>query len=271
MSFYSNILGALGNFFQIGGPTGPGINNSSGILQARNAANNAFVRFQVANPVSDMDAVNLLTLQEIGASPVYCTLQYNGNSAIPTNSSTVQWYVTTTSGTNASIGQLVYDDGSSSGNATIYSAQTGAQIFTPNSLTGGTISFSAGQGSYWSGSSWVPVSPNVQGADFNIALTCTTTGTTSSAQVPANAIVDDIQVVVGTGYTSGGTLEIGISGSLALFLGTSAIPITTAGTYVWKDVNTSVGSSAAALIATIGGSPSAGALVAYVRYRNPLT
>ena len=271
MGFFSNILGSLGNFFQIGGPTGPGINNSSGILQARNAANSAFARFQVANPVSDMDAVNLLTLQEIGASPIYCSVQLSGSSSIPSNTTTQQWYVVTTTGVNASIGQIVYDDGSNAGTASLYSAQTGGQIFTPSALTGGTISFAAGQGSYWNGSSWATISPNVQGADFTISLTCTTTGITSTATVPANAIVDEIEVVVGTGYAAGGTLEIGISGTLALFLATTSIPITSAGSYVWKDINTSVGASPAALIATIGGSPASGALVAYVRYRTPLT
>ena len=39
---FSNILGTLSSFFQIGGTGGPALKNSSGTIQARNAADSAF-------------------------------------------------------------------------------------------------------------------------------------------------------------------------------------------------------------------------------------
>lgn len=57
MSLYSTFVGALGAFFQVGGPTAPGINQNSTALETRNAANNAYANHRGADPVIADDLV----------------------------------------------------------------------------------------------------------------------------------------------------------------------------------------------------------------------
>ena len=81
--------------------------------------------------------------------------QFNGNLPLPNNTKTKQWYVVTTSGGTATIGQLIYDDGSGSGTATLFSALTSTYITTLVPFTGGTISFLANRVYNWNGAAWV--------------------------------------------------------------------------------------------------------------------
>jgi hypothetical protein len=55
MSFFSRIAGNIANFFQIGGPNGPGLNNNAGAIEARNAANSAMAVVRGAPPVGATD------------------------------------------------------------------------------------------------------------------------------------------------------------------------------------------------------------------------
>lgn len=59
MSFRDNLLGILGNIFQIGGPTGPTLNADSGSIDAMNQSSSTYVNVRVADPVVGKDAVNL--------------------------------------------------------------------------------------------------------------------------------------------------------------------------------------------------------------------
>jgi hypothetical protein len=71
--------------------------------------------------------------------------QFNGNHALPLNSTQKQFYVVTTTGPNGTIGQTLYDDGSDNDEpVTVYAAVTGQQIVTLTALTGGAITFLAG-------------------------------------------------------------------------------------------------------------------------------
>ena len=59
MSIRANILGILGNIFQVGGPTGPTINADSGNIDAMDPTSTTYVNVRVADPVASKDAVNL--------------------------------------------------------------------------------------------------------------------------------------------------------------------------------------------------------------------
>jgi len=51
MGLFARMAGIVGNFFQLGGPSGPGLNNNAGAIDGRNAANNAYAIMRGATPV----------------------------------------------------------------------------------------------------------------------------------------------------------------------------------------------------------------------------
>lgn len=70
MSLFSRIAGAIASFFQIGGPSGPGINDNAGALEAKDPTNSVFVNMRGADPAGLNDFVTLESLSNFSASPV---------------------------------------------------------------------------------------------------------------------------------------------------------------------------------------------------------
>ena len=92
-------------------------------------------------------------------------LQFDGNLPLPNNSNVVQWYVVTTTGGSATIGDLLFDNGSGTGPVTVITASTNNVIVTPTAITGGTIAFNApGHRFTWSGAAWVDAGVSAGGA-----------------------------------------------------------------------------------------------------------
>jgi hypothetical protein len=93
--------------------------------------------------------------------------------------------------------------------------------------------------------------------------------TTSTAQIPAGALVVDCRLLVTTPYSAGGTIEVGIAGTLADFMGTGDNDAQLDGLY---DVpqQTTVG-GASAVVVTVGGAPGAGVSVVVVFFVVPVT
>lgn len=263
---FSKLLGTITSFFQVGGTSGPGINANGAALESKNAANSAFAVHRGATPVGDNDFATKAYVDKMASKPIPVSVQFNGNSALPANSGTEQWYVVTTTGANATIGQLLWDDGSGAGNVAVIAAVTGNTIVTTVAFTGGTISLAANQMYVWTGSAWLDIAPSVSGATYMIRTTLGTAASTSSAtQIPANAIVYDARLDVTTPYSAGATIALGITGTTNLFMATTDNTPQIAGLYqIMQD--TSVGASAAALLATVAGAPAAGAAQMIVLY-----
>lgn len=255
---FSKLLGTITSFFQVGGTSGPGLNANGTALESKNAANSAFAVHRGATPVGDNDFTTKAYVDKMASKPIPASVQFNGNSALPSNSGTEQWYVVTTTGPNATIGQILWDDGSGSGTVAVIAAVAGNTIVTTAAFTGGTISLAANQMYTWTGSAWLDISPSVAGATYMIRTPLTTAASTSSAtQIPANAIIYDARIDVAVAYSAGATIALGIAGTAALFMATTDSTPQVAGLYqVMQD--TSVGASAAALLATIAGAPSVG-------------
>lgn len=87
--------------------------------------------------------------------PVPVAQQFNGNDPLPNNSDTKQWYVVTTSGGTATIGALLFDDGSGSGPVTIIPASINNMIVPNIDFIGGTIALDAKKRYLWTGVAWV--------------------------------------------------------------------------------------------------------------------
>lgn len=259
------------SFFQFGGPAGPGLNANGAALETRNAANSAFAVMRGAAPVGDND---LTTKQYVDTifKPIPVSLQFNGNSALPANTGTEQYYVVTTTGANATIGQVLWDDGTGVGTVTVLPAKTGNEIVTTATFSGGTISLTANQNYVWSGAAWINISPNVAGALFCIRFAITNAASQSSTNlIPANAVVARALLDITTPYSGGATISVGQTGNAALLMATGDSAPTIANVYDATIEDTAWGASALAVLVTVAGAPAAGAGFCAVYYSVPLS
>ena len=173
----------------------------------------------------------------------------------------------TTAGTGAAIGDLLFDDGSSSGNMEILSAVNGRTIATTVALTGGTIEFETDSIYTWDsdGSSgsvqWVKIGDigSVVGAQRLIRFAIGTATVDSSSEIPANARILRCDVDITTAYNGGATIEVGVAGGTTDLIQTTTDNNPQAGgvpnTYA-KEQDTAWGGSAAAVRVTLGGATS---------------
>jgi hypothetical protein len=270
MSLFSRIAGVVNSFFQVGGPSGPGWNNNSGNLEGKNSGNSAFVIVRGATPVTDNDLATKAYVDTI-FKPIPVSLQFNGNNALPSNSGTEQWYVVTTSGSNATIGQVLWDDGTGTGTVTVLPAKAGNEIVTTTTFTGGTITLLGNQNYVWSGTAWTNISPSVAGAMYVIDFAIGTGASQSSVNsIPASAVVYRADVTITTAYSAGTTISVGQTGSTSAFIGTGDNTPTVVDEYTALQRTTS-NASALPVLVTVGGTPSAGAGTVTVTYAQPLS
>jgi hypothetical protein len=269
MGLFSRLAGVVNSFFQIGGPNGPGWNNNSGALEGRNAANSAYAVVRGASPVGDNDLTTKAYVDKTANKPIPASLQFNGNSALPSNSGTEQWYVVTTSGANATIGQLLWDDGSGAGTVAVIAATTGNTVVTTAAFVGGTISLQANQMYVWTGSAWLDIAPSVSGASYTIRFAITNAASQSSAtSIPANAIVYDCKLDVTTPFSAGATIKIGQTGTTNLLMDTGDNTPQVSNLYDAVQ-DTAWGASPLAVLVTVGSAPAAGAGFVVVEYGVP--
>lgn len=269
MGLFSRIAGVVNSFFQVGGPAGPGWNSNSGALEGRNAANSTFAVVRGATPLGDNDLVTKAYADEL-SKPYPVSLQFNGNSALPANTGTEQYYVVTTTGANATIGQILWDDGSGVGTVAVIPAKTGNEIVTTANFTGGTISLVTNQNYVWSGTAWVNVALNVTGAVYTIDFAITTGASQSSAtSIPASAVIFECDVNITTPYSGGATISVGQTGSASLFQATADNTPQTNDLYQSMQRTASFG--ALPVLVTVAGAPGAGAGTVTVRYAIPLS
>jgi hypothetical protein len=99
--------------------------------------------------------------------PYTTVLQFNGGNALPSNSKIKRWYVVTTTGAHATIGQLLYDNGTNTGTVAVIGPITGMQIVTaannPNAYQGGAITFINQHLYNWDGTTWDDLGPTLIG------------------------------------------------------------------------------------------------------------
>lgn len=270
MSVFSKIRGTIETIFQIGN-AGPQLKNNSGVIEARNSGDSGFVVVRGAAPVGDNDFATRIFVEKLAARYVV-TAQFDGNNALPSNSGSEHFIVVTTTGPNATIGQLLYDNGSGSGTVSVVTAVGGNLIVTTAAFGGGTITLLSDSLYMWDAgsSSWVNAGgSSVSGAVREIRYAITNSATQDSAtQIPANAQVIETEVEIVTPYSGGATISVGQSGSLSLLQSTSDNLATVAGTYqVPQDV--AWGGTPLAVRTTVGGAPAAGAGFTIVRYTLP--
>lgn len=267
---FKKLRGIIGDILQIG-TAGPNIKNSGGILQIRDADDTAFARLQAAAPTADQDVVTKLYADTL-EKPMIVSRQADCSSAIPNNTGTRGFVVVTTAGSGAVIGDVLYDDGSSTGLMTILPAVEGRTIAVTDSLTGGTISFEADSIYMWNddGSAWVKIGDigNVTGPVRVIQFAIDNTATQdSTTQIPAGNQVLRADVQIDNAYSGGATIEVGTTADADAFQTTTDNRPQRVATYS-VDQNTAV-ASASVVRVTVGGAPAVGDGVVTVWYCNP--
>lgn len=270
MSLWSKIKGTIESFWQIG-LGGPQLKNNAGVLEARNSGDSGFVNFRVASPLGDNDAVTKQYADTL-SKPFVASAQFDGNNALPANTGVEHFYIVTTTGANASIGQLLWDDGLAVGTVAVLTALEGRTVFTSAAFTGGTVSLLANAFYVWDSvsSSWLrEADASMTGSVREIRYAVTNAATQDSAAlIPANAVISSTELNVTTPYSGGATVSIGRVGSLSLLQATTDNLATVAGLYqVMQD--TAWGGTALVIRTTVAGAPAAGAGFVVVRYSVP--
>ena len=275
MSLFSKLAGIVGNFFQLGGPAGPGLNNTStSVITVTTSNTSTLANVRGAFPLVDTDFTTKAYVDE-AFKPLIVTVQANAVSALIANTGTEHYIVVSTPGTGAAAtyisGTVLWDDGSSTGNVTILGPTTGATIIVTASLVGGTFTFVANAEYVWTGATWLNLAPNIAGADYSIDMAIGTAASQSStAIIPASAIITEVLLNVTTPYSGGATIAVGQTGTANLLLSTGDNDPQVADQYL-SEARVAWGASSLAVLVTVGGAPGTGVGTVTVTYSMPLS
>jgi hypothetical protein len=265
MGLFSRLAGTMSQFFQIGGPGGAGwADVGATAIEAKDPTNTTDVNVRGAAPVVPKD---LTTKQYVDTNftPIIVSAQFNGGTALPANSAAEHFYVVTTTGATASIGDLVWDNGTGVGTATVIPAPSGGEIVPNANFSGGTISFTAFQNYIWNGTAWVNPATATPGAvqviQFGVATAATTDSVTS---IPVGATILRATLNVTTAYSPGATIQIGSTTIPNLMMSATDNDPQVVATYDAPQVTNNNATSVVQV--TIAGAPVAGTATVTVQY-----
>lgn len=268
---FTRLLGTMSTYFRIGGTGGPQFKRNNAAMELRDTSDSGFANLRGAMPVGDSDFATKQYV-DLANKPVTVAQQFDGNNALPANSGTEQLYVVTTTGAHATIGELLWDDGSGAGTVTVVPALDGRSIYTLADFIGGTVSLDADSYYVWSislGTWQLESSPQIGGAIREIRFAIGTAASQhSAASVPANAQITDCQTEIVTPFSGGTTISVGRTGSAALLQATSDNLPTAAGTY-GVEQDTAWGGASLPVLVTVAGGPVAGAGFVIVKFTQP--
>jgi hypothetical protein len=223
-----------------------------------------------ASPVGNYDLTNKEYV-DTATTRTIVTAQFDGGNPLPANTVTEHFYVVTTSGANASIGDLIWDDGTAIGTTTVQAARARA-IITTVAFAGGTISLLATSQYFWDTftAAWLDIGgTQMSGALRIIRLPITNAASQDSATIiPALAAVMSCELDLIVPYSAGATITVGQAGSLTLLQASTDNVATVVGSYL-VDQNTSWGIGPLAVRVTVGGAPAFGSGYCVVGYTTP--
>jgi hypothetical protein len=275
MSIIKNILGTYLQDFHINfNSDGPLLRDNAGILEIRDADGVSLARVRAAAPLTDSDLATKFYVDAI-SKPVIIERQADCSVAIPNNTAVRGFVVVTTAGSGASIGDLLYDDGSNSGQMQIIPAVDGQAIAVTTSLTGGTISFDADSIYLWdaTGGSWVKVGDvgAVTGARRTVRFAIDNTAQQDSvSQILLGNVIHSVAVKIVTPYSGGATLEIGTTADPDLIMTTSDTNLQKPAGRIFVKEQDTVWPIDSVVRATIAGGPAAGDAIVIVEFSNPI-
>lgn len=269
----TNLIGVIADYIYIG-LTGPKLENNGGVLEVKNNAGNAAARVKFATGVDDLDGVNYKQFI-VKSRLVIISAQADCSSALPTNTATRGMYtIVTTAGNGAVVGDYLYDDGLSTGDMTIVSPFENQCTAITDNLIGGTLTFKGDCIYTWDTDTSVHrkiSDPDllVSGAERVIRFSAGTSTISSTALVPANAIITYAAIKTGTAYSGGGTLQLGSTSTANRLIDTAEVNPQRASTLFFYVLDNAWEASNEAIKLTVGGAPAAGSCTVTVKYCAP--
>jgi hypothetical protein len=226
-----------------------------------------------AMPVGDNDLVTKAYADQLAARFIV-TAQFNGANPLPNNTGVEHFIVVTTTGPNAAIGQLLWDNGSGSGVTQLISLASGNAIVPTIAMSGGTITLLPDSIYVWDAgsSSYVNASgSSMSGAIREVRYAITNAASQDSASlIPANAIIVGCRIKITTPFSAGATITVGQAGNLTLLQQASDnLPTVAADPGYDTPLDVAWGAAALAVRTTVGGAPAAGAGFVSVWYTVP--
>ena len=275
MDLRKKIRGIIGSIFQLG-LGGPQIKNNSGVIEMRNAADSDYVRLKTLAPVDDNDVVNKKYADTL-SKPIITKRQADTSASIPTNTAVRGFLVVTTAGSGAVIGDVLFDDGSSSGLMEILAANEGRTLAITDSLSGGTITFDPDSIYQWDEDNtvWVKIGDigSVTGAIRTVRFTIDNSAQQDSTfAIPANARILECVLEITTQYSGGTDIDIGNTSTVNLIMDQGDNNPQQGGVPNSFSIeqDTDWGGSDSVVRVTITGGPAAGAGVVIVKFTTPL-
>jgi len=112
MSWFEKIKGTLESFFHLNGPNGPGLRDSSGVIEARNSANDAYTQLRAEDiPSSGSDLHDLINLLMARGRIADIEFSFDGASPPSPGANNNKFGFCHTSGGSYTAGDIVYDNG----------------------------------------------------------------------------------------------------------------------------------------------------------------
>lgn len=148
---WDKLRGIIGDLFQLEGPSGPNLKNSSGIIELRNAGDTAYVTGRAAHIASSAGLYDLATLLNLQGRIPNITFDFAGASAPSAGTNSGEFGFCHTTGGAYTAGQVVYDDGTS---LIILPTEVIRHLTTSTAITG-TISLIQNGLYAWQSSAWV--------------------------------------------------------------------------------------------------------------------
>lgn len=261
MGLWHAIYGTMRSFFQIGGPSGPGLKRSSGELQVRNNIDNAFANLQVARATVDVHAATYLDVKE---RIFLIEFSFDGASPPTPGTNTGKYGICHTDGGSYSAGAIYLDTGAILADVVVYKRSV---LMTTTTVTG-TVSLVA-NGVYIAQSSVAPHawtlkgdgSPASVGLVRSVQVNFTTASASSTTNIPTGSTVLRVYTNVASAFDTG-TIAVKV-GSLVV-QSTDLNDPTTPGLY-FNDSMASI-SSGDVVNVTISGGPISGAGSAVVEF-----
>ena len=267
MNIFKKLRGTLEYIFQFGLGRAQIKSKSTGELEVRNATDTDFGVLRVKTPLNDNDAVT--KLYSDSAKSIIVTGQHDGTIAIPANTGVRRFLVVTTTGMFATIGDVVYDNGTGVGGMSLMLAVEGRIIIVPDIISGGAISFNADSMNIWDsdGITWIQIGSVVfdAGNIKQLRMTLDTTATQDSTVViDTNSQVTQLMLNIVTPFSGGTTIKVGKVGTLDLLLDTTETDVTVLENYLfYRDI---VWGLASDVQVTIAGAPAAGSAILIINY-----
>ncbi len=271
MSLFTRLAGVINSFFQIGGPGGVGwADVGATAIEAKDPTNTFDVNVRGADPVVPNDLVTK-AYDDTAFKPIQVSSQWDGSVALPANTAAEHFYVVTTTGAFASIGQLLWDNGTGVGTVAVIPAPTGGAIIPTANLTGGAISFTAFGMYVWNGAAWQLIAVSTAGATQVILFQIGFVTASSVTSIPTGSTILRATLLVTTAYSPGATVQIGTAANPALYQGAADNDPQVLNTYDASQLTSLVGVTAP-VQATVTAGAVAGAatvMVEYVATPNP--